>query len=69
MVGTGVVVAISIFLHEDSSRCREGCVSHDKELFGGIGHSNYWSREEDFFKLDESVVLFFHPGEGHSFLS
>ena len=49
MIGTGVIIAVGILLHEYSSRCGEGCISHDEELFGDVGHSDYWGGEESFF--------------------
>ena len=49
VIGTGVEISVGIFLHEDSSCCREQGISHDKEWFGGIWHFDHWGGEEDFF--------------------
>ena len=69
MIGTRMEVSIGVFLHEYSPRGGEGGVGHDKEGFGSVQHFDYWSGQEHLFEFDESVVLFFPPVEGHSFLS
>ena len=68
-ISTRVEVSVKVLLHEYSSRGSERGISHDKEQFGSVRHSDHWCRQEHFFELDEHIVLFLSPIEKYPLLS
>ena len=68
VIGTGMEISVGVLLHKYSSRGGKGGVCHDKEGFGGVRHLDNWGCQECLLELDESIILFLSPVEGHPFL-